>query len=443
MKPTIISKITWLAACMLAFTANVLYAQNGNGGDWKWPEDKKTAEEKIALYTDAIKQNNFKEADKNLQWLFTNAPDLNPSIYINGAKIYEDMAEKGQGAQRQEFIDKTIQMYDKRMEHFGETPAIVDRKINTAFKLMYKDADKHKELFEMFKQSFDKYGSKSADYNILPYMNLARLNFQANNITTDDVLGVHDQLTEIVEEKMKTGKKEDKLEETKSNLDALLVSTVDLTCDQIQSKFGTQLEKDPSNAELAEKILKLSLSYECSGSDLFMKAAMISADAKPNASMYKIIGERLLADEKLDSAETYLNKAMELETDPGKKSDLYYDLASINYKKGNKSGARDFALKALEGNEDEKLKEKAYTLIGHMYMGSFDQCKKGKSQVDDRAVFLAAYDMYQKAGNSQGMANAKEQFPSKEDIFNLNIKAGDSISVGCWIGTSTTIRTRD
>jgi tetratricopeptide (TPR) repeat protein len=148
-----------------------------------------------------------------------------------------------------------------------------------------------------------------------------------------------------------------------------------------------------------------------------------------------------MSEDKLDSAETYLNKATELETDPGKKADLYYDLANINYKKGNKVAARDFALKAVEANDT--LKEKAYTLIGHMYMASFEQCKKGKSMVDDRAIFLAAYDMYQKAGNAEGMSNAKEQFPSKEDIFNLNIKAGDSISIGCWINATTTIRTRD
>ena len=443
MRPNIISKITWLTACMLAFTVNMLFAQNGNGNDWKWPEDKKTAEEKIALYTDAIKQKNLQEADKNLQWLFTNAPDLNPSIYINGAKIYEDMAEKAQGAEQQEYIAKTMEMYDKRMEYFGETPAIVDRKLNTAFKLMYKDKSKHKELYEMFKQSFDKYGAKSADYNILPYMNLARLNYQAGDLTTDDVLNVHDQLIEIIDKKLEGGKKEEKLEETKENLDALLVSTVDLTCDQIQSKFGSQLEKDPTNIELAEKILKLSLSFDCSSSDLFMKAAMVSADANPNASMYKVIGERLMADDKLDSAENYLNKAMEMETDPVKKGDLYYDLANINYKKDNKPSARDFALKAVEASSDDKLKAKAYTMIGHMYMNSGEQCKKGKSVVDDRAVYLAAYDMYQKAGNSEGMASAKAQFPSKEDIFNMNIKAGDSISVGCWIGTTTTIRTRD
>lgn len=441
MKPLIISKIAWLVVCMLVFTTNVLYAQNGNGGDWHWPEDRKTAEEKIALYTDALKSNNYQEANKHLQWLLTNSPDLNPSIYINGAKIYEELAEKSQGEERQQYIDKTLEMYDKRMEYFGETPAIMDRKLNTAFKLMYRDNSKHAELYEMFQQSFNKYGSKSAYYNILPYMNLARLNYKAGNISSDDVLDVHGQLISILDEKIVTGKREEKLAETKEKVDLLLVSTVDLTCEQIASKFGTQLDKNPENIELAEKILKLSLSFNCSGTDLFMKAAMISAEANPNAGMFKIIGERMLAEDKLDSAEMYLTKAADLETDPEKKAELYYDLANINYKKGNKVASRDFALKAVETNAS--VKEKAYTLIGHMYMGSGEQCKKGENVVEDRAVYLAAYDMYQRAGNTEGMTIAKEQFPSKEDIFNYDIQIGDDVDVGCWINTSTTVRTRD
>lgn len=441
MKTIVMNKITWLLLCIPALSGNLLYAQNGNGNDWHWPEDKKTAEEKIALYTDAMKLNNYQEADKHLQWLISNSPDLNPSIYINGAKIYEELAEKTQGEDQQKYIDETIAMYDKRMEYFGESATIVDRKLNTAFKLMYKDASKHKYLYDMFKEAFDQYGSKSAYYNILPFMNLARLNYKGGNISADDVLNTHDELVSIIDEKLATGKREEKLAETKENVDALLVSTVELTCDQIASKFGTQLENDPTNLELAEKILKLSLSFGCSSTDLFMKAAMVSAEANPNSAMLKIIGERLLSEEKFDSAEVYLNKAIELETDGGKKADLYYDLATISNKKGDKNGARDFAQKAAEA--DESLKEKAYTFIGNLYMNSYEQCKKGENMVDDRAVFLAAYDMYQRAGNAQAMATAKEGFPSKEEIFNYDIKLGDTVSVGCWINASTTVRTRD
>jgi hypothetical protein len=51
--------------------------------------------------------------------------------------------------------------------------------------------------------------------------------------------------------------------------------------------------------------------------------------------------------------------------------------------------------------------------------------------------------MYQKAGNSTMAAKAKEQFPSKEEVFLENMQVGDPIEVGCWINESVTIQTRD
>lgn len=91
---------------------------------------------------------------------------------------------------------------------------------------------------------------------------------------------------------------------------------------------------------------------------------------------------------------------------------------------------------------DASVAKKAYESIGDLYLNSFDACKKLKSHVDDRLVYLLAFDYYQKAGDARKMAVAKEGFPSKTEIFEENIKVGTSKNVECW-GESTTIRTRD
>ena len=58
------------------------FAQQG----WKWPEDVEKAKENNALYADAVKSKDFVRAQEPHQWLLDNAPDLNKSLYINGAK---------------------------------------------------------------------------------------------------------------------------------------------------------------------------------------------------------------------------------------------------------------------------------------------------------------------------------------------------------------------
>jgi len=56
---------------------------------------------------------------------------------------------------------------------------------------------------------------------------------------------------------------------------------------------------------------------------------------------------------------------------------------------------------------------------------------------------IAAYNAYQRAGDSQGMANARARFPSKEELFTEGLQVGSSLNTGCWIGESVTLATRD
>ena len=75
-------------------------------------------------------------------------------------------------------------------------------------------------------------------------------------------------------------------------------------------------------------------------------------------------------------------------------------------------------------------------------MSSFDDCKQEQSQVQDRAIFIAAYNEYRKAGNSAGMSAAKAQFPSIEDIFNEGKQEGESLTIGCWINVTVALERR-
>ena len=84
--------------------------------------------------------------------------------------------------------------------------------------------------------------------------------------------------------------------------------------------------------------------------------------------------------------------------------------------------------KALEADPSKK---EAYIIIGDLYLKSFQDCKGGEDMVKDRAVYIAAYEMYQKGGNAERMAVAQEQFPSKEDLFNYGYDVGRYLN--CWM----------
>ncbi len=420
------------------------YAAHAQGG-WNWPEDKATAQEKVVLYTDAKKQKNYEAAVPPLQWLHENAPDLNSSIYVNGADIYEELAMKAKDpAHKQEYIDKTLAMYDKRIEYFGDGKEsdIMNRKASSAMKMMYKDKEKYDQLQEIFQGTVEKTNGNLAYYNLVPYMTIAKTQFERGKIDEARVIEIYDEIAGIADKKAAAGgKTASKYKDVGENVDRIFASTITVSCDYIEEKMLPKLQANPDDAEMAKKIIALSLASSCTDRPFFIEAAEATFNAEPNPGLAKTIGSRKLANGEEAEADKWFKKAIELSSDDEQKSEIYMDMASINLKNGDRAQARDYALKSasLSGAQASK----AYTMVGNMYMNSASQCKGGKNVVEDRAVFIAAHDMYAKAGNREGMSSAKEQFPSKEEVFTYNKKVGEKVKIDCWVGETVTIQTRD
>ena len=104
-----------LLTFVVLFTCAQAFAQE----KINWPEDpekKSTAEEKNALYSDAMRIDQEAQAVEPLEWLLTNTPELSESIYINGVKIYETLAEKEKNATKKTaYQDKVMDLYDLRV----------------------------------------------------------------------------------------------------------------------------------------------------------------------------------------------------------------------------------------------------------------------------------------------------------------------------------------
>ncbi|MEO1054878.1 MAG: tetratricopeptide repeat protein [Bacteroidota bacterium] len=425
---------------VIAFTtlASVATAQNG----WKWPEDKATAEEKNALYTDALRLENYPDAIEPLQWLIDNAPDLNSSLYINGAKIYKKLAnDEGDKQKKVAYQEKVLDMYDLRIKYFGDEAEVLDRKAYDAYKY-YKDRkDKYKDLFELYERTFELNGENISSNNLVAYMDvIRRYKLTGGDINDDQVLERYDKIMVIVDKKIANGENAARLEKNKEFIDKMLTSVVTVDCNFIENKLGPKLDEEPDNVGLAKKIIGLSLASDCSGSPIFIKAAKVVDRIEPDFGIAKNIAIKAASAGNMDEALTYFERAIELADTDERKGDVLIQIASIMRGKGRKSDARKYANQAAAANP--AVASKAYKLIGDLYYTSFDACKKGQDKVKDRAVFFAAYKMYQRAGDAKSAASAKSQFPSIEEIFEYNYKEGSTINVGCWINETVKIERR-
>lgn len=429
---------------LLVLISAFAHAQTDTPG-WNYPSDpdlRSKTDEKIVLYTDNMKLGNMRVSANHLSWLLQNTPDLNESIYINGAKIYEALVDEAAAEAAIPLQDSALMMYDLRITHFGDEANVLNRKGYVAYKYLKDRKDRYPDLFALLAKVVEINGNDTYDNNLIAYMDAARRHkLTGGDLSDEQVFEIYSQISDILDYKLKTDPGNSaRIEKISENVDKILTATVDVNCQFVEEKLAPKMRANPDDLKTAKLVFKLLLTGKCSDSPAFIESAEIIHASERTFGLASVIAKKYSGQKDYEKAEKYYNEALSLTEENTKKAEVYLDLAKMYAVRGMKSSARTQAQKAAQ--TDPSSKAEAYTLIGNLYMGSYEECKKGVSRVEDRGVFLAAYDAYQAAGDSRGMASAQAQFPAIDEIFSENKKEGDSMSVGCWINTTTTIRRR-
>lgn len=413
-----------------------------------WPEDpamRAKVEEYKVLYEDALKANKPKESEPKLNWLLANVPNFHSSLYIYGADVFDKLASAEKDpARKRVYIDSLMIVYDLRIKNCGDEGNVLNRKALSF--LRYNINEKPDEALDLLDKVFKMNGAGVFDGMLLPYMQVIRLNaLKFKKMTDPEILERYDLLMDVVDQKIKVAQSKaqsiDKYKEIKEDIDQVLISFIKVDCEFVKTNLEPKFRKDPTDLTLAKKIFTFMLQGKCTDDPLWLEAgeAIHKNSPEKDFALVKNLGLKHYANDNLDKAKSLLKEALPLAPSPQDKADVLIYLGQME-SKTDKPAARSYYRQALDadpGNKD------AYEKIGDLYMQSFDACAKKVNQADDRLVFLLAADYYQRAGDGKKAAAAKESFPSKEEIFLIDYQVGDTKPVGCWIGESTTIRTRD
>lgn len=458
--------------------------------------------EKYVLLSDAVKAKDYAGAEPHLEWLLDNKEAIRAvdparlrNAYIRGVKIYTNLYAQAVKAKDDaallKYQDKILSHYQDRADQgfAKDNPVLL---MLTRGKYLYQFLNKREDvekidLFKEYEAIFNATGEDIDRTNLTFYMIMAMnmtvanknaeakafnydvaikkaerdqdeaakaaaekelAEFKASDEYTrfetyneDWMLDTYDQIIAVADSNIeKGGPKAAEWQDSKDKITALLPQVVEINCEFVNNRYGDILKNEPNNVDVAKRALKYMLQAKCTDDPLFVFAARNAYAAEPTAGLASVIASRFIANDNLDSAIFWKEKAISmLDEDPQEAADQYMDLSTLQYKKGQLSSARSSVLKAAE--LDPGKEKKAYEFIGDLYMNSYNSCKEG-NPVQQRGVFLAAYDAYARAGASSKMNNARNQFPSAGDAFNFNAKEGDEVKVGCWINRTTKLRLR-
>ncbi len=448
------SKTILLLLVLFAFLAPSSFAQQ-NEPNWPSGKNKGIAKENYALFIDAVNNEQYEDAIKPLDWILENAPNLHADVYVKAVKLYDGLMKKAEADGRDSEVkanqDKIVEMYQMRIQNglAEDIPDLYRRFGLDAYFYWKDDTTKTDTLYKHYQKTYELDKEHFPRSEVIYYADATGKEYEQGLITLDKMSSIYQDLKEYVSSRIaaeETKEEKDKWKDyVLDKIDELELIYFPKDCNRITELFGEKLKASPNDTLLINRVVKLMADNGCTKEPLFLEAMQAFYKLTPTNAIAGTIGQLHMQNGDTDKALTWIEKSLvgASAEDKAKGANTVLTLSKIAYKDGNYTKARSLSYKAAEMGSPSVAAD-AYTFIGDLYMSTYKQCMQGSDIVQKRAVFLAAYDMYARGGDATKMASAKAQFPTKEDIFSDDkYKIGDSISVGCWINVSTTIRTRD
>ncbi len=410
------------------------------------------------LYRDQLKEKNYEKAYPLWQKAYEAAPAADGernTHYGDGIIMNEYFwTQETDSLKKDEYIKTVLRLYDEVIECYGKEGYVIGRK---AFDLYYKYNGyvSDLEVYEMFKKSVDFEGDKTQAFILNPFTALLTNLILEEQIPYEEASQYANNMLEIISLNKEKKSSTDWTKEgwdvvadfTPARLEAMEGIKGFYDCDYYKNKYYNSFDESRDSCDNLISVLGRMRWGGCPLDDTELVAMAKIYKAKciaKNPQCRDFLGE---GDFK-EAIKCYEGKAEQAE-DPEKKAQYYLIISKIYYGELKRfSLSRKYAIEALKHKPNWG---DPYLLIGKLYASSGPLCGPGRG-FDSQIVTWPAIDSWNKAKNVDSSVAAEanklirryRQFmPSKEDVFQRNLKAGDSFTVGCWIQRKTIIRTAD
>ncbi|MEM9142605.1 MAG: hypothetical protein AAGA86_06425 [Bacteroidota bacterium] len=422
----------------------------------------------LSIYVEHAKVKNYEAAYTPWKMVYDNCPDINWANFAYGERILKDKIKKSSGGDKDTQINDLLALYDNSLKYFPKkakkADVIIDKVLLKYDNKMINDQEIYDQLKIAFTEDRPNFKNPKALY--LYFSSLVDLH-NAGNKDLQEVFDVYDDVTEKIEEENKkltaiiskllpkeeagtlTSKEKKLLRVARANSESYgkIAGSIDTKlgrladCENLIPLYQKSFEQKKGDVDWVKRAVGRMFNKECTDDPMFRKLfeAQLALDPSADAYVYGGTLKKKAGDTKGAIAD--FNKALELETDPYKKSKIAYNIAT-SYRKTSKSTSRSYARKAIAANP---ANGKAYLLIASLEASSANEC--GSKPFEKRAIYWKAADTARKGGRvdpslsgraAKAAASYSAKAPSKTDIFNAGM-AGKTVTFKCWVGGSVKV----
>ncbi len=423
----------------------------------------------LSIYAEHAKVKNYDAAYEPWKMVYESCPDINKANFSLGERILKHKIKNSSGADKDGFIQDLLALYDNSLKYFPtkftKAEVAVDKTL-----LMYEEKmASDEQLYTMCGTAFkeDRANFKNPKALYLYFSTLVDLH-NAGKKDLQEVFDVYDDVTEKAEEENKkqtqilakllpkedegtlTSKEKRRLKAARVNSESYgkIAASIDTKlgaladCENLIPLYEKNFEAKKGDVTWVKRAVGRMFSKECTDDPMFRKLFEAQLALDPSADAYVYGGTLKKKSGDTKGAIADFNKALELETDPVKKSKIAYNIATSYRRSGSKSTSRTYANKAIQADPSNG---NAYLLIANLYASSANAC--GSTPFEKRAIYWRAAEMARKAGRvdpslasraNKTASSYDQRAPDKTMIFNADM-SGKTVTFSCWVGGSVKV----
>ena len=444
--------------CALTVGTTASFAQKGveDGSRFGHGEDSIRCLQNISIYTEYVKTDNFKDAYTPWKAVFTEAPIAQVGTYTNGAKILRGLIQSTKdAAQQKAYLDELMGVYDQRIKYLDQLNKLVKTKTTKGSIIGLKAHDyivfagKNADVnlaYGWVKEALDLEKENSDYFMFMDMMDMSSRKLKADDTHKEQFIQDYLLTSGYAEAAVKVQKSEKMkslYKTTKDNVDAYFINSGAASCENLQNIYGPKVAQNKTNLEYLKQVINVMQLLKCTEEEAYFQASEAAHAIEPTAATAAGCGYMYYKKDDVEKSIGYFDQAIELEQDPVKKAEYSYTAAVILSSKKQLSRAKQYCNKAisLNGNYGEP-----YILIAQMYASSPNWSDEAAL---NKCTFFAVIDKLQRAKSVDPSVTDKANelirtysgyTPKEQDLFFLGLKKGNSVTIGGWIGETTTIR---
>ncbi|WP_298109858.1 hypothetical protein [uncultured Bacteroides sp.] len=434
-----------VAAVLLTSGVGSVYAQTEN------------CNANSSISHEAVRAKNYKDAYAPCMAVLKDCPTLRFYTYSDAQKILKSFLggiKDRNSADYKKYFDELMQVWDQELQYLPELNKKLKTPVSAAKELGDKAVDYIQfapnvdvnQAYQWLKESVDaeKGNSKGAVLNFFMDMSMRKVKADTNHTEQffQDYVNASQYIDEAIATEAKPNVKKT-LEMVKENLVAMFVNSGVADCESLQNIYGPKVEANQTDSTFLKKAISVLKMMKCTESDAYFQASYYMYKINPTADAAVGCAYQAYKKGDYDTAVKYFDEALNMETDNAKRAEMAYACAGSLFAAKKLSQARSYCLKAISFNENYGM---AYILLAQMY-GSNPNWSDEPAL--NKCTYFVVIDKLQKAKSVDPTVEEKanelistyaRHTPQAKDLFMLGYKAGDRITIGGWIGETTTIR---